>query len=226
MKARPRRCAFCRKPQVSAEHVFPAWLSEALTGEGQVGLTLFERPHGQERETKGFDTVVKRVCRECNNGWMADLEGAAKAVMVPMLLQDRYVELLPDAVRVLATWAYKTALMVEFVSTRPTPDGRDQPPAPQDCFSEFHVRRTPPPDAAIWLASYHMRGSGDALVSYRETRLRLLNPADITTFERTGRLPPNPEVARHFVTTIAAGAVVLQVAGALDDLTEDVVAVL
>jgi hypothetical protein len=61
------------------------------------------------------DAEVKRVCKMCNEGWMASIENAAKPILLPVLFGERAaVSLSPEEQTTVATWALKTALISDF----------------------------------------------------------------------------------------------------------------
>ncbi|MEI2698808.1 MAG: hypothetical protein V9E94_10835 [Microthrixaceae bacterium] len=90
-----RRCVFCGGARMSREHAIPQWVGEVLHGAaGESGdwTTWYafgtlsencERRHPAESNRP--TVVVKRVCRDCNSGWMADVEGEAKPILEPMI---------------------------------------------------------------------------------------------------------------------------------------------
>src|SRR2546425_141995 len=99
------------------EHVIPEWLLEHLdlnletfyqqvmsTSEGEV---LKQRQH----EMQAF--VYSRICEECNNGWMSDLENEAKTLLVPLIEGERTAFQLTGAEKLLfAKWSCKTAYIL------------------------------------------------------------------------------------------------------------------
>jgi hypothetical protein len=67
------------------------------------------------------------VCASCNHGWMARLEADAKPILLSMAAGDP-VSLGPEAQRVLAAWALKTAVVHDNAQGkpwRPTPMGAE-----------------------------------------------------------------------------------------------------
>jgi hypothetical protein len=124
-----RSCVFCGGAPVTKEHVWPDWMRRRENiREARAHRQMFEH-HGQVKEDRGwegqpFQMTVRAVCRECNNGWMYDLEGKAEALLSPML-DGRGRELHRGGQRQLAAWALKTALMFDQASA---PDSRAFPP--------------------------------------------------------------------------------------------------
>lgn len=118
-----RRCVFCGSARMSREHAIPQWVGEVLHGAAESGdwTTWYafgtpsencERRHPAESNRP--TVVVKRVCRDCNSGWMADVEGEAKPILEPMISGKPCMLSLGDQLNV-ATWATKTAIVLEYV---------------------------------------------------------------------------------------------------------------
>ena len=107
------RCPFCdgdRHP--TKEHVFPEWLLEELGLTKTPTKAIHQTISGQAKNTRSMNhggMVLGKVCGDCNNGWMSELEAAAR----PVLLTARRKEPLQtlDA-QLLATWAFKTAIVL------------------------------------------------------------------------------------------------------------------
>jgi hypothetical protein len=119
------RCAFCRSEvgRLSAEHVLPAWLLREVLPAGTTARTkrhvsfshLVKREHTEARREEGpvNASVVRKVCRDCNNGWMSSLEAEVKPIAAS-LARGIPLTLLTEGQRVLAFWALKTTIMLEY----------------------------------------------------------------------------------------------------------------
>jgi len=132
-----RSCRVCDRPLSagggkSREHVIPNWMQKhfGLTGRRisyspmessdiprSMQLTPFAPEHLQRSHNYG-SMLLGAVCKNCNNGWMSDIEGKAKADLIS-LIDGSLASNAPDAV---AHWALKTAY-VFTVATDP-PVGR------------------------------------------------------------------------------------------------------
>src|SRR5271170_2899127 len=114
-------CLACgeTKARASREHVFSRWLLEELVLL-EAPISLYRRlPDGsstQERvPVKLDDFKLKRVCRPCNNGWMSDLETAAKPILLTLIRGSGTVDALAEEERlILAKWAGKTAIIESY----------------------------------------------------------------------------------------------------------------
>jgi hypothetical protein len=142
-----RRCAFCGERGASREHVFPNWLVGVFTQPGQKGFNL-TREHGRDKKnTRTLGLHSRAACVVCNTGWMSDLEEIAAPILTPAILGNT-VSWGTVEQRIVARWAYKTALMT---------DRTNKPElwtTPDEHFKYLYERREPPPTAAIHLTRY------------------------------------------------------------------------
>lgn len=116
-----KKCLFCgglEGTPLTNEHVNPKWLLEHLglpaddqMLQGVVSTesgTLVERP----RIHSSHSFVQGRVCAACNNGWMSELETAARPLLVSLIDNVRNLQSLSAEETVLvAKWAVKTAYL-------------------------------------------------------------------------------------------------------------------
>ena len=107
----------------------------------------------REWDSDGPDLKTNSVCLECNGGWLSELEESASSAVGPLLIGEP-ATLDVDRQRLVATWSYKTALLMQML--RPG-DLRAIPP---ERFEELHALRRPPSDARIWLGG---RRGGNAM---------------------------------------------------------------
>ncbi|MEQ1933375.1 MAG: hypothetical protein ABL962_05790 [Fimbriimonadaceae bacterium] len=118
-----QRCVFCDaelgKANRSREHVIPEWLQEHL------GITDLTMQLKRYRPSTGEVLAIRNkhpmsrfvnglVCRRCNNGWMASLEGFVKPILTELIDGQRS----PSSVTFeegtqLARWLLKTACTSE-----------------------------------------------------------------------------------------------------------------
>lgn len=61
---------------------------------------------------------VRSVCSVCNNGWMSEIESAAKPSLLRALASDTFT-FSPEETRCLATWAVLKAIVAEHASEDP-----------------------------------------------------------------------------------------------------------
>jgi hypothetical protein len=99
-------------------------------------FTLSKMP-GQMR-----DWTVECVCRDCNNGWMREIENLAKPIMTPLIL-GKPGRIWPRDQQIIATWAVLKAM----VANHQTVERADL-----DYMYQHHL---PPPDRwAVWIGHY------------------------------------------------------------------------
>ena len=143
----PKRCIFCDGiGPFSLEHAFPLWMRQIFPKDGR-----FEVQRGTDAEQRSwksgshFGFTSRAVCRSCNNGWMSALENSVKPMLWPMFFPGRRTELRKEEKTLLATWAVKTAMVLEFAGPR------------RRLFEDTHRRhvcntQTPPPTVHVFIA--------------------------------------------------------------------------
>jgi hypothetical protein len=100
---------------VSREHVFSDWLLREFDPE--VSMSLFrmlgDGTRKQARvEIKLASFKLKDICDACNNGWMSNLEIAAKPLILALIRGTLdLANLTDDERRTIAKWAGKTAII-------------------------------------------------------------------------------------------------------------------
>lgn len=143
-----------------------------------------------------FQSVVKNVCADCNNGWMSRLEETAQRVLAPLVLGDpgRIEEQDQGAI---GAWIQKTALMAMFLSSaEERSGGRGLPPSEYAELFEVLDRKEPSSNTVFWVASFagSMR-QGAAWVTPIAVNVEGL---------------PEPEYAHGYAMTVAVGALIFQ----------------
>ena len=116
-----RKCIFCEKTnKLSNEHIFAQWLLKeldiydhevAMAHISTIGIPISERKHSFSNLVNGL------VCKECNNGWMSDLEGNCKAHIINLMNMNddeikNEIKFLSDNNEMFAKWAFKNAIML------------------------------------------------------------------------------------------------------------------
>jgi hypothetical protein len=134
------RCPFCNGDAETDEHVFPGWISRLLSARG--GLIDKGSAHG--RKLPKIDRTA-RCCEACNNEWLSVLENDVSTILGPMIRgDDRQLE--PNEQKLLATWALKTAIMLDLTSGNPT--------VPTGFFHLLRQRREPFESAIVDIGAY------------------------------------------------------------------------
>ena len=89
---------------------------------GMISASKGVEVRGNPRATGNL--VTKGVCKNCNHGWMADLEGAVKPILAPFVTQDfasfnrEALEPLAQNLPLLTRWLMKTAVTLSMVAPR------------------------------------------------------------------------------------------------------------
>lgn len=95
--------------------MFSDWLLQEFGTNVSMGLfrMLGDGSRRQERvEIKPASFRLKQVCEACNNGWMSDLENAAKPLILGLIKNGLELnDLTEEERRILARWAGKTAII-------------------------------------------------------------------------------------------------------------------
>lgn len=120
--------------------------------------------HEPDREwtAPSFTSEAKVVCKDCNEGWMNDLEAAAKPILAPMLRGKRVV-LDTDAQAIVARWLTKTAMVFQ----RTTP----RRPVPERHTRYLYDHRRPPPSCQVWIGA-RTAEDGGILSGIQSARLK------------------------------------------------------
>ncbi len=130
MKVKRNHCVFCEngKSFKGKEHVFPKWLLEELNYKTKT-QPFFETEFNKIDDFKvdsesnlrakfNFDNFRSPyVCENCNKGWMSNLEGKIKPILVPLIHGHKDLENLTKPEKLLiARWAVKTTCVIESVN--------------------------------------------------------------------------------------------------------------
>lgn len=111
---RAQTCLFCNCQAGSREHLWAAWIHKRLPKKEPIRITF---PNRSVATSKNPEIKVKTVCGVCNNGWMSHLE-AACVPLIGNLMQDISLPLDTSQQVLLATWAVKTAMVLDSTNTR------------------------------------------------------------------------------------------------------------
>jgi len=183
-------CIFCGGRVNSEEHVRPQWLltlmkkwlpsksmkmhSARLNKSGTVEKWVVNNP----------EIVTKCVCRDCNSGWMSELEVIARPVILPLIEGTAKRITLSQQIKIIA-WITKCAMIFDEMSGAHFFEH-------QECVQFRKDLITPVDHTEVWLGYY----SGQHLGGY--------------THHGTGsnNAPPTPN--KSYVQTMAFGRMVLQ----------------
>jgi len=161
-------CVFCSYPKTTNEHVFPQWVLDVLPGEGRV-VHRWEAPPRSDGESREWTADVitftaNVVCsKNCNSGWMSRLETDARPYLEPMI-QGRGRTLYGRGRELVAFWALKTAMMIDFAQEETNRS------VPLDDYPALYAAQTVLPSTFVWLAGSDF-GAG-ALAQHRTLDIR------------------------------------------------------
>ena len=148
--AGPKTCVFCGLARrLTDEHIFAAWVDaifpEAAKEKARFTIARIGAPP-RVYEGLPFEQRVPVVCGSCNSGWMNRLETAVGPVLGPIVRGDAAsTEIAPPMQRTIATWATKTAFMLEHLhpANRVVPDVE---------YRRLYAAEQPPPYYMVFLA--------------------------------------------------------------------------
>lgn len=104
-------CVFCKQEgKITREHVLPNWLSK-LSSKKITVTNEFIGDNPIHWDSLIFQHKAKIVCKECNSGWMSELEVAVKPILLNLLLLNK-VTITRKEQAILSFWAQKTVLML------------------------------------------------------------------------------------------------------------------
>lgn len=137
---------------MTKEHVLADWLSAYLP-EAKASKKVHSRDgstpnlttHSMRRgPDSAFGHKVRVVCKPCNEGWMSDLERATQPILIPMM-EGNSVRLTWGRCKTLATWAFKTATMIDCL------DSDVNRGVSPDHIETLYRDRKPPATCQIWV---------------------------------------------------------------------------
>jgi hypothetical protein len=116
-------CIFCGgyKPK-SKEHILPKWLQTEVMGSTKAPHkgTHIVFPWSvpvSERKHSGETLVYGKVCKECNNGWMNDLELSSSPLIKDVICNETKSKPWSlDNVNLVSKWVWKTVMMINYGS--------------------------------------------------------------------------------------------------------------
>lgn len=114
-----RKCIFCNKEtNFSSEHVFPQWLLRYL----EIGNEATYFTHANiigniksQRKHSFYNLKNNSICKECNNGWMSELENKAKEYIIDLIEHKPSNKILLNS-RIISIWLLKTIILLNLSS--------------------------------------------------------------------------------------------------------------
>ncbi len=181
-----KQCIFCPAKADSREHVWSDWLLNRLGKNRSVIVGKIQNRDYFDPEQKQI--VVKCVCEGCNGGWMKRLEDSVIPILEPMIFDGKHTRLDPLQQWLLAQWAMKTAMVVEYCVRE-----RDTFYTRADCLALSNLTHpTLPSFSYVWIADH----DGWENVYTKGT-------------DASGR-PGSADIQTAYVTTLSFGRVAMQ----------------
>jgi hypothetical protein len=157
IKQMPDRCAFCPSlAKISGEHLWSDWMNDLFPPADRVRFAKVGLDGSviKEWDMPGLHMKANVVCKPCNEGWMSDIESAAKVAMTDLILGRAVPEITSDQAQAIAIamFAFKTAVITDRMMAG-------------DFFDisarySFRTSHSVPPSVMMWLFGMH-----DLLVS-------------------------------------------------------------
>ena len=147
-----KKCAFCRHPADSPEHIFSDWMLALLPPEQRFVCNerIVSRDEYISFPRRKLRFVAKTVCTRCYNGWMSRLESALKKVIGNVLVDwDKTAVFTPEKLQVIAAFAFKTLVIANHKNLA----GRSFFTYAQR--SLFRRRLVIPEGVDVWMATRH-----------------------------------------------------------------------
>ena len=118
-------CAFCGPTEVklTKEHVWPRWVSRALSGTVPGDRVRHRRVEGnaitREWDAGEINLQVKALCGDCNGGWLSDFEaGVAMPLLSSAISHGRGMSLTCIEQASAAAWVCKMAMIYELANPK------------------------------------------------------------------------------------------------------------
>jgi len=110
-------CFFCaRDAKLTREHVIPRWLRKPLGDTPRWEMDMWYRTELEMEKSpplwrRRTDQILRRVCGDCNSGWMSNLEVEVRPLLEPLIAGEVLVVSSSDQ-DLLRRWALKTAAVL------------------------------------------------------------------------------------------------------------------
>jgi len=160
-------CLFCtvRPARKNREHLLPDWLADDFPDDGpQQHYRRVQTPFGHNDQVypqRPFRAKTGCTCKECNHGWMSDLETAVNPVLRSLLLTPLIVPLSREAQRQIARWVFLRLLVFQHAQ------GEGPKALPPEHYAFVYEHGDPPPGVQMWIG----RRAHEGAWPYRYTAL-------------------------------------------------------
>jgi len=139
-----RVCLFCPNRAGTLEDIWPLWVIKSVGADPVSPTEFWNTVNAPPLRWPGPKFKTRKLCRNCNNGWMSGLESAVRRTMGG-LINDIAIEVDAEQQLALALWTVKTAMVIEGVKQAKngfyTPEDR----------GTFRQNLIPPSQTAVWV---------------------------------------------------------------------------
>jgi hypothetical protein len=116
-------CAFCPETaNLTGEHLFAAWIDRLLTETTtHYVFTDIDPRYGVKRRwtSRRLNRTFKVVCNRCNNGWMSEIDNAARDALKDVIQYKSPVCFLRRGIESMAAFTLKNALVADYTHVKP-----------------------------------------------------------------------------------------------------------
>ena len=144
---------FCGGGPLSNEHVVPRWCVPLFERDPPITATrqsVRDEPIRDGWVQRSLDLTVRKVCRACNNGWMANLEGNAAPKLGPLIAAPTPATLDSEVMDLLAVWGTKMVLVSQLMVER------HPPIIPPEQYRWFFEHKAPFEESKAWVGAYRL----------------------------------------------------------------------
>lgn len=155
MSSMQRSCVFCPgEAKMSGEHLWSDWIGDAL-GPRRYIFSQETAPQtiAKRWQSNSLDLTAKVVCKQCNEGWMSNLESQhAKPAMEHLIRYGSPLSLLRTGIASIAAFAFKSTIIAYYMR-------RTGPKTlfPLAVRRRFAASLTIPDGVQMWLSSLAKR---------------------------------------------------------------------
>ena len=118
-----RVCAFCPETaNLTGEHMFADWIDRILTTTtSHYVFTDTDPKSGAIRKWRGrhLNRKFNAVCDRCNNGWMSDIDNAARDTLKDVIRYRAPVSFLRRGLESIAAFTLKNAFVADYMHDQP-----------------------------------------------------------------------------------------------------------
>jgi hypothetical protein len=163
VNSRTKVCAFCsaNAPSLTKEHLWSDWIGRLYSGL-EFSFRHFDPETSAvvQGKTRGFQNTVKAVCRDCNHGWMSDLETSCRPLLSDVIKDGTGKRFTPSDATKLAAFTFKNAVIANYGNPR------REPFFTRAAREWFRTTNQIPPNVHMWIAALSTPEATGAFLGY------------------------------------------------------------